>query len=82
VSGLPGIQAKMEFTLKQVWWRLSTPAVLLALNKLLVLCIAWLFFFYLVLAGWDLHVQQEQTRRPSPFENHDVASPNAHKGGI
>jgi hypothetical protein len=72
----------MEFTLKQVWLRLSTPAVLLVLNKLLVLCLACLFFFYLVLAGWDLQVHQEQIRRPSLFENHESASPNIHKGGI
>ena len=61
----------MESTLKHGWWRLSSTDVLLVLNKVLVICLAWLFFFYLLLFGWDLHVQQELTRQKSQIENYE-----------
>jgi len=43
---------------------------------------AWLFFFFLVLVGWDLSVPQEQTRQTSPFENYEPAPNITLKGGI
>lgn len=72
----------MDFTLKHDWWKLSTNGVLLALNKLLVMGIAWLFFFQLVLVGWDLDLQQEQDQLRSPVENYEPTLYNTPKGGI
>ncbi len=75
----------MESTLKHGWWRLSTTGVLLVLNKLLVMSIAWLFFLHLVLVGWDLQAEQEQIRQQSPFEineNYEPAPHDTPKGGI
>jgi hypothetical protein len=44
--------------------------------------IAWLFLFHLVLAGWDLQVQEEQPRQTSLLENYESAPPITLKGGI
>ena len=63
----------MESTFKHDRWKLSINGVLLALNKLLVMSIAWRFFFQLVLAGWDLDLQQEQSQLINPIENHELA---------
>jgi hypothetical protein len=73
---------KMEKTPKHPGWKLNTNRVLLVLNKLLLMGIAWLFFFHLVLAGWDLQVQEEQPRQTSLFENYESAPPITLKGGI
>jgi hypothetical protein len=72
----------MEPALKHDECKLSTRAFLIGLNKLLVMCIAWLLFFYLVLLGWDMQIQQEQIRPQSPFGNHEPTAPNTAKGGI
>ena len=72
----------MESALKHDWWKLSTTGVLLVLNKLLVMSIAWLFFFQLVLVGLDLSAQQEQTLYDNPFETYEPAPHITMKGGI
>ena len=72
----------MESTLKHPRWKLKTNSVLLVLNKLLLMGIAWLFFLHLVLAGWDLQLQEEQTGQTSLFDNYEPAPPNTLKGEI
>jgi len=56
----------MEFFSRPEWWRFDTTGALFVLVKLLVLCVAWLIFFYLIIVGWDLHVQQEQVPQKKP----------------
>jgi hypothetical protein len=56
----------MESFSRPEWWRFDTTGALFVLVKLLVLCVAWLIFFYLIIVGWDLHVQQEQVPQKKP----------------
>jgi hypothetical protein len=56
----------MESISKPAWWRFGKTGALFVLVKLLVLCVAWLVFFYLLIVGWDLHVQQEQEQQKKP----------------
>jgi hypothetical protein len=70
----------MEYTLKHAGWRFSTTAVLVVLNKLLVIGIAWLWFFYLVLVGWDLHLQRAQPPQENPSEYYESTPDPITKG--
>jgi len=56
----------MESTPRTEWWRFGTTGEMVVLVKLLVWCIAWLIFFYLVIVGWDLQGQQEQVPQKKP----------------
>jgi hypothetical protein len=56
----------MDSISKPEWWRFGTTGALFVLVKLLLLCIAWLIFFYLAVVGWDLQIQQEQVPQKKP----------------
>jgi hypothetical protein len=59
----------MESYFKPDWLAPSADGIFLVLGKFLVMCIAWLAFFYLVIFGWDLQLQQEETpQNKPPFE--------------
>jgi D-alanyl-lipoteichoic acid acyltransferase DltB (MBOAT superfamily) len=58
----------MQLTSKADLWRFHLGNALVIAMKLLVLCIAWLIFFYLIIIGWDLHQQEDLPQKSRPYE--------------
>jgi hypothetical protein len=56
----------VEYIQTEDWHRLYLKAALKLGLKLIVLCAAWLIFFYLIIVGWDLQPNQELPPNKKP----------------